>query len=351
MEMLNSFSTLLALNDDLWKILINLFSNWIPKVGWAIIVFTICLKLVMIPLDVLQRRSSSKQSRMMSVMQPEMAKLQQKYGNDRERLNQEQAKLYKKYNVNMGGMCLSMLLTMGVSLLVFFTLFSSLRSYGTEKAYTEYQTLDNVYVQAEQQAIDQGMSEEDKANHIYVAVENAYDEQYNSNSWLWVKNVWKSDNNTTQYVDFDAYADYFDIQDTEEVKYRSNAKARYDVITNVIEQEHPGQNGYYVLIIMAAAVSFLTQFLSTKLMTPKGQKLNTMNKVMMAIIPITMVSFAATSNVVFTLYVITNSIMTAIITTVLTLIMRAKNKGKPNEDIVLSKKNIEVVEYSRNYKK
>ena len=351
MEMLNSFSTLLALNDDLWKILINLFSGWIPKFGWAIIVFTICLKLVMIPLDILQRRSSAKQTRMMSVMQPEMTKLQQKYGNDREKLNQEQAKLYKKYNANMGGMCFSMLITMAVSLIVFFTLFSSLRSYGTEKAYTDYKTLDSVYVQAEQQAVEQGMSEEDKKNHIYVAVKNEYDEQYKHNNWLWVKNVWKSDNNTPQYVEFDAYADNFNIQDTEEEKYRSDAKARYDVITNVIEQEYPGQNGYFVLIIAAAVVSLLTQLLSTKLMTPKGQKLNTMNKVMMAIIPITMVSFAATSNVVFTLYVNTNSIMTAIITAVITLIMKRKNKGKSDQDIILSNKHMEVVEYSRNYKK
>ena len=48
-------------------------------------------------------------------------------------------------------------------------------------------------------------------------------------------------------------------------------------------------------------------------MTPKGQKLNTMNKVMFGVIPITMIILAMSSNVVFTLYVITNSLMTAII--------------------------------------
>ena len=71
---------------------------------------------------------------------------------------------------------------------------------------------------------------------------------------------------------------------------------------------------------------------------------------MMAIIPITMVILAFSSNVVFTLYIIINSIMTAIITTILTLIMNRKNKGK-DEDIILPKKNVNVVEYSRNYKK
>ena len=119
MEMLNS----MMLGFDLWQTIIGWFGSWIVNYGWAIIVFTIALKLIMIPLDIFQRVSSQKQSRFMQIMQPEMQALQAKYGNDREKLNQEQAKLYKKYNVNMGGMCLSMLLTMGVSLLVFFTLF------------------------------------------------------------------------------------------------------------------------------------------------------------------------------------------------------------------------------------
>ena len=85
-------------------------------------------------------------------------------------------------------------------------------------------------------------------------------------------------------------------------------------------------------------------------MTPKGQKLNTMNKVMFGVIPVTMVILALTSNVVFTLYIIVNSLMTAIISTIISLITRMKNKNQP-EEVILKKRNIEVVEYSRNYKR
>ena len=60
-----------------------------------------------------------------------------------------------------------------------------------------------------------------------------------------------------------------------------------------------------------------------------------------------MVIFAFTSNVVFTLYVIVNSIMTAIISTILALTMKPK-KDANGEEIILPKKNVEVVEYSRN---
>ena len=95
--MLNSVNMLLA--GDLWQTLIGLFASWITNYGWAIIVFTICLKLVLSPLDIFQRVSSSKQQKVMSAMQPELTALQQKYGNNKEKLNQETAKLYRKNNI------------------------------------------------------------------------------------------------------------------------------------------------------------------------------------------------------------------------------------------------------------
>lgn len=344
MEMLNSISLLLA--NNFWANIINLFAKWIVNYGWAIIVFTICLKLLMTPLDILQRSASQKQAKVSALMQPEMAKLQAKYGNDKEKLNQEQAKLYKKYNVNLGGMCFSLLITMVISLVIVFTLYSSLRSYGNDKLYTTYQDLESAYIQAETHA--QTISDEDlKREYIVEAIETKYDEQSKQNSWLWVKNVWKSDTFVSQFVNFDEYASYRGFDETQ----KAAAKTRYDdIVSIVIDEGEKDQNGYYVLIILAAVISFLTQFLSTKLNTPKGQKLNTMNLVMFAVIPITILILAFTSNVVFTLYITVNSIMTALISTVITLIMRRKNNGD-DSNFTLPKKTVEVVEYSRNYKK
>lgn len=344
MEMLNSVSMVLA--SDLWTIIIDFFAKWLVNYGWAIILFTVCLKLVLSPLDILQRRASQKQSKVTAIMQPEMAALQQKYGNDKEKLNQEQAKLYKKYNVNLGGMCFSMLITMVISLVVFFTLYGSLRSYGEDKLYESYQSLDSAYVQATEIATEDGLEGEEYTVFIEKAVKDKYAEQSKQNSWLWVKNVWKSDTNTSQFVDFDDYASHMGLDETQ----KAETKTRYEAIVGVIDGEKTSANGYYVLIILSAVVSFLTQWLSQKLVTPKGQKMNMMNKVMMAVIPITMIILAMTSNVVFTLYIIVNSLMTALISTILALVMKSKNKGGDG-DIVLKKKNVEVVEYSRNYKK
>lgn len=343
MEMLNMS---MMLGSDLWQTIIGWFGSWIVNYGWAIIVFTIALKLVMIPLDIFQRVSSQKQTRFMSIMQPEMQALQAKYGNDKEKLNQEQAKLYKKYNVNVGGMCLTMLLTMGLSLVIFFTLFSSLRKFGEEKLYSTYNQLDKVVITAQgEKAWDD--ADLDK-NEIKVLVKSEYEKVSKQNGWLWVKNVWKSDTNTSQFVDFDAYASQMGYK--EEDGSKQAAKVRYDFIVENIQAEEGSQNGYYVLIILAAVVSFLTQFISAKITTPKGQKLNTMNKVMFAVLPISMIFFAMSSNAVFALYIIVNSLMSAIVSTTITLIMKNRDKGKTVEELLQPKK-VEVVEYSRNYKK
>ena len=344
MEMLNSVSMMLSF--DLWAWILNGFSSWIVNYGWMIIVFTIILKLVMTPLDVYQRISSKKQARVSAIMQPEMQELQKKYANDRERLNQEQTKLYKKYNINLGGMCLSMLLTMGVSLLVFFTLFSSLRKVGDAKLYDSYKVLDNVCVEQLAERDLSTLTDAEK-NEIRVEIKDEYKNLGKKVNWLWVKNVWKSDTNVSQFVDFDAYASHMNYDDAA----KAEARLRYDFITTTIDGEEQQNNGYYVLIVLAVLVSFGTQLLSSKLLTPKGQKLNTMNKVMMCVIPLSMAFFALSSNAVFTLYIITNSIMSAIISTSITFIMNKIDKGKTDEQIIMKNKNVEVVEYSRNYKK
>ena len=246
--MLNSVSLLLASN--FWTTIIDFFAKAIVNYGWAIIVFTICLKLVLSPLDILQRVSSQKQSRVMAVIQPEINALQEKYKNDREKLNQETNKLYKKYKVNVGGMCITMLVTMAISLIVLFTLYSSIRSYGTEKLYTTYQELDNAYIAAESEYSTLTDTDLTQEEYIDQAIILKYDELSKQNSWLWIKNVWKSDTNTSQFVEFDDYADHFNLEGED----RELAKARYDSITSTIVGDGKDNNGYYLIIIFAVLV-------------------------------------------------------------------------------------------------
>ena len=350
--MLN-LSTLLA-GNNLWTILINQFAKWIVSYGWAIVVFTIVLKIVLSPLDVLQRVAGQKQARVSAAMQPELDALQKKYGNNKEKLNQETNKVYKKYNTGMGGSCLIMLLSMVLNIVIVFSLFGSVRAYGNEKLYESYRELDSAYVQTYNAEIKKA-GEDPTDGQIVEAKELAtksavqkYEDMKKKNSWLWIKNVWKSDTKTSQFVDIEDYIKNEKIEGAE----ADAVKDRYGVITKAIDGEKVQPNGFYVLIILAVVVSFLTQLLSAKLLAPKGQKMSMMNKVMFGIIPITMFILAINSNCVYTLYILANSIMSAIISTIISLIFRKINKKyEGNEQLLLKKKNVEVVEYSRNYKK
>ena len=93
----------------------------------------------------------------------------------------------------------------------------------------------------------------------------------------------------------------------------------------------------------------MVQFLQTKLQEKKTGVKNPSTKMMLIIMPVFMIIFASTSSALFTLYIIANSIMSAIISTIIDLFMPT---GKDdNKQVVYKKGNTEVVEYSRNYNK
>jgi YidC/Oxa1 family membrane protein insertase len=72
----------------------------------AIIFFTVVVRLLMTPLMLPQQRSAKK----MQELQPQLQELQKKYGKDREKLSQEQMKLYREAGVSPLGGCLPMLI-------------------------------------------------------------------------------------------------------------------------------------------------------------------------------------------------------------------------------------------------
>lgn len=74
--------------------------------GLAIIALTILIKLILLPLTYKQLQSMKK----MQEIAPLQKKLQEKYKNNKEKLNQELMKLYREHNVNPAGGCLPLLI-------------------------------------------------------------------------------------------------------------------------------------------------------------------------------------------------------------------------------------------------
>lgn len=78
--------------------------------GFAIILFTLAVKVLTFPLSLTQIRGMQAQKE----LQPRLQELQKKYGKDRERLSQEQMKLYQEAGVNPLSGCLPLVIQMPI---------------------------------------------------------------------------------------------------------------------------------------------------------------------------------------------------------------------------------------------
>ncbi len=99
--------------------LLAFFYGLIPNYGISIILLTIAVRLLLFPLTAKQVRSMKR----MSQMAPEIKRLKAKYGDDRQKLNEETLKFYKENQINPAAGCLPILLQMPI----FFALFRVLR--------------------------------------------------------------------------------------------------------------------------------------------------------------------------------------------------------------------------------
>ena len=137
---------------------INLL-NWINGVvgnyGWSIVLFTLLIRMVLLPLDI----KSKKSMRAMNKIQPKVQALQKKYANDKEKLNQKTMELYRKEHVSPTAGCLPML----ISLPILWIMFSAMRTVGNE------QTIKMLLTMKETGQLP------------------------NLQSWLWIKNVFQPD--------------------------------------------------------------------------------------------------------------------------------------------------------------
>lgn len=90
--------------------IIETIYNFVQNYGLAIILFTVVVKLILLPLNIKSQKAMRKQQK----IQPIITKLQEKYKNDQEKLQREMMKVYKENNVSMMGGCLPMLIQMPI---------------------------------------------------------------------------------------------------------------------------------------------------------------------------------------------------------------------------------------------
>ena len=101
---------------NLFGYVLNFLYNLVNNYGLAIILFSILLKLVMLPMSIRQQKSMKKSAK----VQKEMNKLQVKYKNNPEKLNQEVMALYKREKVSPFSGCIVSILQIIIFLSVFY---------------------------------------------------------------------------------------------------------------------------------------------------------------------------------------------------------------------------------------
>ena len=123
---------------NIFGYLLNFIYNFVNNYGLAMIIFTIVIKLVMLPLSIKQQKMLKKSTK----LQEKMKVLQFKYKNDPEKLNQEMMNLYKEEKMNPFSGCFSTI----IQFILLISIFYMVRSPLTYMKKVDTETV-NTYVQ------------------------------------------------------------------------------------------------------------------------------------------------------------------------------------------------------------
>lgn len=96
----------MAFLEDIMLQMLNFINTYTKSYGLSIIALTVLIKLILLPLSFQQFNSMKK----LQEIAPQQKKLQQKYKNDKEKLNTELMKLYQENKINPMGGCLPLLI-------------------------------------------------------------------------------------------------------------------------------------------------------------------------------------------------------------------------------------------------
>lgn len=105
-----------ALLANIFGYVLNFIYNFVGNYGVSIILFTILLRLVLLPINIKQQKTMKKSLK----LQEKMREIQDKYSNDSVRLSQEIQNLYKEEKLSPFSGCLSSILQLIIIISMFY---------------------------------------------------------------------------------------------------------------------------------------------------------------------------------------------------------------------------------------
>lgn len=101
---------------NIFGYLLDFINNLVGNYGLAIILFTVVIKLLMLPLSIKQQKTMKKTAK----IQEQLKIIQFKYKNDPEKLNRETMELYKKENMSPFSGCLGVIMQFILLISIFY---------------------------------------------------------------------------------------------------------------------------------------------------------------------------------------------------------------------------------------
>lgn len=346
----------------------NALGGGVASFGWTVVLFTVILRLILSPLDIWQKVISRRNNKAMERMKPQLEALQARYADDKQRLQQEQMALYKKEKYSTMGMCLPTIVTF----VVFFVVFAGFRQmvgYQFAKDYKEcvkaYNTSIAEQIEANKDAdyivdngdgkwdIDDVAKTESGADFYAAAKKNAQHAVYNAyysedqvtiRSFLWIKNIFVSDNWAQAVPDFATVTGQKGMATS---KLTGITIDEYnDVMADVLGTGGYGKDGKWNGLLILPVLSIALSFLSTKLLSgsqaqppappqdaqgegaEKAKSQQQTMKMMQYVMPIMMGVFALFYSGAFALYMFTSSLCAILFQLTFNLIAKLVDKSR-----------------------
>lgn len=332
----------------------------------GVILFTLILKTIVLPLDIFSKFKTKKQSLIMERMRPQMEKLQKQYANDKNMYNQKVMELYKKNGYSMLGICLPTI----VSLVIFMVVFSQFSTYSQYanlelyremvKAYNEvaadyvcddidapydkdsnygfliaeedsdgetvyrvdFDRFEDYYTDHWEEPMltfDKLTANVETENDMFIVIKDymagfarqAAADYYHENNqgFIWVGNIWYPDSMLNREVpSFDSF-----VSSLNRATNLANYEESYNEVTYNLSAEKQTYNGYFVLIVLAIGMMFLSQFFTMRMQksmnelgTVDGSGKRT-NKWLLIMMPIIYGIFSFFYSAAFSIYMIVNT--------------------------------------------
>lgn len=336
---------LATMPTGLWEKIIVAFENAFGSFALSIIVLTVIIKLVMSPIDFFNRRTNKKMATMQQKVKGQVEALNKKYANDKKTLNQKLGELYQREKINPMGSCFTMLINLGLTFAIFITLLNGMNAMASYKIATEFETLQTEYVASYVSENGGNIYDEITANpdksiyeicKPYIEQMNAIENEETKNGvlaianenvakkhkeikegFLWIDNIWIADSPFQNSIpSFDSYAGTARLtKDQKTDEYRQI----YEQIMNPLRETNGRANGYFILLILCAGLSFLNQWLMMKKQKEENPQAPT-NKAMLFIMPIFMGIFTLFYTTMFALYLVSSQLVSIGLTPLINLI-------------------------------